>query len=68
MPSHLGFESAVGIDCWNLTRSILAENSPYYETGIKLNYTNKKQDLYIAFHLLNGWQKIAITNCNYFKN
>ena len=61
MTSHIGFESAVGSDCWNLTRSILAENSPYYETGIKLNYTNKKQDLYIGFHLLNGWQKIAIS-------
>ena len=60
MPSHIGFESAVGSDCWNLTRSILAENSPYYESGIKFNYTNKKQDLYIAFHILNGWQKIAI--------
>ena len=62
MPSHIGFESAVGSDCWNLTRSILAENSPYYESGIKLNYTNQKQDLYFAFHILNGWQKIAITN------
>ena len=61
MPSHIGFESAVGIDCWNLTRSILAENSPYYESGIKFNYTNKKQDLYLAFYLLNGWQKIAIS-------
>lgn len=60
MPSHIGFESAIGSDCWNLTRSLLAENSPYYESGIKLNYTNKNQDLYIAFHLLNGWQKIAI--------
>ena len=60
MPSHIGFESAVGSDCWNLTRSILAENSPYYESGIKFNYTNKKQDLYVAFHVLNGWQKIAI--------
>lgn len=62
MPSHIGFESAVGSDCWNLTRSILAENSPYYETGIKLNYTNKKEDLYFAFHILNGWQKIAVTS------
>jgi hypothetical protein len=60
MPSHIGFESAVGSDCWNLSRSILAENSPYYESGVKFNYTNKKQDLYIAFHVLNGWQKIAI--------
>jgi hypothetical protein len=62
MPSHIGFESAVGADCWNLTRSILAENSPYYETGIKLSYANKKQDLYLAFHVLNGWQKIAVPN------
>lgn len=62
MPSHIGFESAVGSDCWNLTRSILAENSPYFESGIKLNYTNKKQDVYVAMHLLNGWQKIAITD------
>jgi hypothetical protein len=62
MPSHIGFESAIGSDCWNLTRSILAENSPYYETGIKLSYTNKKEDLYLAFHVLNGWQKIAVTN------
>jgi hypothetical protein len=64
MPSHIGFESAVGSDCWNLTRSILAENSPYFESGIKLNYTNKKQDVYVAMHLLNGWQKIAITDGN----
>lgn len=61
MPSHIGFESAIGSDCWNLTRSILAENSPYYESGIKFNFTNKNQDLYVAFHVLNGWQRIAIT-------
>ena len=64
MPSHIGFESAVGGDCWNLTRSILAENSPYYESGIKFNYTNKKQDLYLAFYVLNGWQKIDIPESN----
>jgi len=60
MPSHIGFESAIGADCWNLSRSLLAENSPYFETGIKLSYTNKKEDLYFAFHVLNGWQKIAV--------
>jgi hypothetical protein len=65
MPSHIGFESAIGSDCWNLTRSILAENSPYFESGIKLNYTNKKQDVYVALHILNGWQKIAITDGNH---
>ncbi len=58
MPSHIGFESAISADCWTLTRSILAENSPYYETGLKLSFTNKKENLNLAFLVLNGWQKI----------
>ena len=62
MPSHIGFESAIGSDCWNLSRSLLAENSPYYETGIKFSYANKRENLYLAFHVLNGWQKIAVPN------
>ncbi len=58
MPSHIGFESAISSDCWTLTRSMLAENSPYYETGIKLSYNSKNEKLYFAALLLNGWQKI----------
>lgn len=58
MPSHLGFESAVGKDCWNLTRSILADNSPYYEAGAKLGYTTKNEKLYLSVMYLNGWQRI----------
>jgi hypothetical protein len=58
MPSHLGFESAISGDCWTLTRSIMAENSPYYETGIKLSYTNQNEKLNVAFMVLNGWQQI----------
>lgn len=58
LPSHLGFESAVGADCWNLTRSILAENSPYYETGIKLAYITKNQKWNLSALAINGWQKI----------
>jgi hypothetical protein len=61
MPSHLGFESAVGGDCWTLTRSILAENSPYFETGVRVNYTNRKENVLVAFYVLNGWQKIALS-------
>lgn len=64
MPSHIGFESAVGSDCWNLTRSLLAENSPYYETGIKLSYANNKKNVYMALHVLNGWQKIAVPSAS----
>lgn len=58
MPSHIGFEGAIGKDCWNLTRSILADNSPYYESGAKLNYTSKNEKLYLAAMYLNGWQRI----------
>ncbi|MBL7774344.1 MAG: porin [Chitinophagaceae bacterium] len=62
MPSHIGFESAISADCWTLTRSLLAENSPYYETGIKLGYTSKKEHIIINIFYLNGWQKIVKPN------
>lgn len=58
MPSHLGFESSYSPDCWNLTRSILADNSPYYETGARLSYTFNNSKWYIACLALNGWQRI----------
>ncbi len=58
MPSHIGFESAVGKDCWNLTRSMAADNSPYYEAGVKLGFTTKNEKLYLAGMVLNGWQRI----------
>lgn len=55
--SHIGFESAISIDNWTLTRSILAENSPYYLSGVKLNYSASEK-LNINFLILNGWQHI----------
>jgi Putative beta-barrel porin-2, OmpL-like. bbp2 len=58
MPSHIGFESAISADCWTLTRSILAENSPYYETGLRVGYTSKNEKLYLSVLVLNGWQRI----------
>lgn len=61
-PSHIGFESAISSDCWTLTRSILAENSPYYESGIKMSYASKSDRLNLAFLILNGWQKIRSPN------
>jgi hypothetical protein len=78
LPSHIGFESAIGKDCWNLTRSILADNSPYFESGLKLGYTSKNDSLNFNFLVLNGWQKIGFnysipslaigTQNNYKKN
>lgn len=59
LPSHIGFESAISKDCWTLTRSILAENSPYYEAGARLSYTAKDERWYVGALLLNGWQRIS---------
>lgn len=56
--SHIGFESAVGKDCWTLTRSILADNSPYYESGAKISYTSPSGEWFISGLVLNGWQRI----------
>lgn len=64
LPSHIGFESAISKDCWNLTRSILAENSPYFETGARVSYTSKNEKWYIAGLLLNGWQRIQMADGN----
>lgn len=58
MPSHIGFESAIGKDCANLTRSILADNSPYFEAGVKVGYTSPSDKWYLAAMYLNGWQRI----------
>lgn len=62
--SHIGFESAVGKDCWNLTRSILADNSPYYEAGARLSYTSNNEKLYLAVMYINGWQRIQRVSGN----
>jgi hypothetical protein len=58
MPSHIGFESWYGMDCMNLTRSILAENSPYFFTGGKFTY-NPNSKWEIQLWLTNGWQNIV---------
>ena len=56
--SHIGFESAISKDCWTLTRSILAENSPYYESGAKISYNSDNEKWFLSALLLNGWQRI----------
>lgn len=56
--SHIGFESAISKDCWTLTRSILAENSPYYLSGAKLTYNTSNGKLTLLGSIVNGWQRI----------
>lgn len=58
MPSHIGFESAVGKDNWTLTRSLLADNSPYFETGARISYTSPDGKWLVSGLILNGWQRI----------
>ncbi|MBC8156417.1 MAG: porin, partial [Bacteroidetes bacterium] len=57
--SHIGFESAISKDCWTLTRSILAENSPYYLSGAKVTYNASSGKLTLLGSVLNGWQRVA---------
>jgi hypothetical protein len=35
MPSHIGGETSLSFQNFNYTRSLVAENSPYYETGLE---------------------------------
>lgn len=57
LPSYIGFETAVSHSNLTLTRSLLAENSPYFITGIKYSY--KPNDKWSFSGLLtNGWQRI----------
>jgi hypothetical protein len=65
LPSHIGFESAIGKDSWTLTRSLAADNSPYYETGVRLSYGSSNQKWYAALLFLNGWQRIQRPEGNF---
>ncbi|MEK8180652.1 outer membrane beta-barrel protein [Flavobacterium buctense] len=57
LPSYIGFETATSASNLNLTRSLLAENSPYFMTGVK--YTFKPNDKWQFSGLMtNGWQRI----------
>lgn len=56
--SHIGFEGAVGKDCWVLTRNIVSDNTPYYESGAKITYNTPDGKLTIVGLYLNGWQRI----------
>jgi hypothetical protein len=59
MPSHIGFESAVGKNCWNLTRSIVADNTPFFESGAKISFTTDDSKWLFSIMGLNGWQRIT---------
>lgn len=55
--SHIGFESAISSNNWTMTRSLMAENSPYFLSGAKLTY-NPNDKWEMAGLIVNGWQRI----------
>ncbi|MEP6711318.1 MAG: porin [Ferruginibacter sp.] len=59
LPSHIGFESAVSKDCPTLIRSLLAENTPFFEGGVRLNYTSDNGKWLLSGLAVNGWQRIT---------
>ena len=62
--SHIGFESAISKDCWVLTRNIVSDNTPYYESGAKLSYISADSKFAVTGFYLNGWQRITRQNGN----
>lgn len=62
LPSHIGFESAVGVENWTLTRSVLADNSPYFQTGARVSYASQNGQWYLSGLVINGWQRIQRAN------
>jgi hypothetical protein len=61
--SHIGAESAISSDNFILSRSMMADNTPYYESGVKATYTPNEK-LTITGLVLNGWQNIVENNNN----
>lgn len=57
--SYIGIESAISSDCPTLTRSIVAENSPYYLSGTRIMYVSDNKKHEVGLHVLNGWQRIG---------
>ena len=55
-PSFIGFEGVNAFDNITVTRSLLAENSPYFLNGLRINYP--KNNNTFNFYVLTGWQRI----------
>ena len=62
--SHIGLEGPITRDDLTPTRSIMADNSPYYEAGAKLTYDTPNGHWTAVALLLNGWQVIRDQNEN----
>jgi hypothetical protein len=59
--SHIGSESFISTNNFTYTRSLAADYSPYYQSGVALlhQFDGRHQ---AEFHLINGWQNISEDN------
>ena len=61
MFSHIGSEGWISLDNPTYTRSLAAEFSPYYETGVRATW-QALPNLTAQLNLVNGWQLISENN------
>jgi hypothetical protein len=59
--SHMGMESWASKDNLTYTRSLVAEYSPYYSSGVRAVWQATSR-LVAHLHVVNGWQNISETN------
>lgn len=59
--SHMGMESWASRDNPTYTRSLVAEYSPYYQSGAKLTWAPSPK-LTAQLDVVNGWQNISENN------
>jgi hypothetical protein len=61
LPSFIGLESFASKDNWSYTRAWLAELSPYFLTGVHLEYEVVPR-FKAALYATNGWQEFGDVN------
>ena len=59
--SHMGMESWASKDNPTYTRSLVAEYSPYYSSGVRAIWSATSK-LTAHLHVVNGWQNVSETN------
>ncbi len=59
--AHVGGEGWIPNDNLTLTRSLVADFSPYYLSGIKITHAPSER-LQLLFMVTNGWQNISENN------
>lgn len=59
--SHVGSESWISRDNLTYTRSLIADYSPYYQSGARLSW-QAAENVSLQLNVVNGWQVISETN------